>query len=86
MVVLGTTIHEFACSSSAWPMETRGWSRPSPTMTIENKGEIEHPYPTLNLSIASKSGSKPKPGASGIWIMPFFGNGMSLPTSPSLSM
>jgi len=26
MVVLGTTTHEFACSSEMVPNETRGWS------------------------------------------------------------
>jgi hypothetical protein len=26
MVVLGTTIHEFACDSQTLPSETRGWS------------------------------------------------------------
>jgi len=26
MVVLGTTIHEFACDNEILPIETRGWS------------------------------------------------------------
>jgi hypothetical protein len=26
MVVLGTTIHEFACGGAVWFNETRGWS------------------------------------------------------------
>jgi hypothetical protein len=35
MVVLGTTIHEFACTNLLSPNETRGWPadecRPAPT-------------------------------------------------------
>jgi len=35
MVVLGMTIHEFACNSNNLPIETRGWladeCRPAPT-------------------------------------------------------
>jgi hypothetical protein len=31
MIVLGTTIHEFACHFSVLPKETRGWSDQGPS-------------------------------------------------------
>jgi hypothetical protein len=41
MVVLGTTIHEFACNNEKVPVETHGWAAdgPSPTMT-ENEEPV----------------------------------------------